>query len=106
MNNDKTEISVKTQNEIFQDALFFQVLFEIAASMDNYEAVVIVGRFLKLQSVVFIFELFKFFEEKNIELNVGIQKDEFVKRLKSERTGNGIKYSPINSDRIKSANKV
>lgn len=102
MNNDETKISIDTANEIFQDALFFQVLYKITVSMDNYEAAMIVDRFLKLQSVVFMCELMKFFEKNHIELNVGVEKDQFVKRLNKERSDNGIKYSPINSDRIKS----
>lgn len=101
MNNDETKISVETAKEIFQDALFFQILYKITVSMENYEAAMIVDRFLKLQSVVFMCELMKFFEEKKIELNVGVEKDEFVKRLNKERSDNGIKYSPIKSDRMK-----
>lgn len=102
MNNDLTRISVDTRKEIFQDALFFQVLYKITDSMNNYEAAVITDRFLKLQSVVFMCELMKYFEEKKIELNVGVEKDEFVRRLNKERSDNGIKYSPIKSDRMKS----
>lgn len=72
MNDDRvTKIADVTVNEIFQDALFFQVLYKITASMDNSEAVIIADRFLKLQSVVFIRELMNYFDEKHIELGIG-----------------------------------
>lgn len=102
MNNDcVTKITDVTVNEIFQDALFFQVLYEITVNMDNSEAVIIVDRFLKLQSVVFMSELMKFFDEKHIELGIWAEKNEFVRRLNEERNNNGIHYSPIGSDRMK-----
>lgn len=102
MNNDcVTKITDVTVNEIFQDALFFQVLYEITVNMDNSEAVIIVDRFLKLQSVVFMSELMKYFDEKHIELGIGAEKNEFVRRLNEERNNNGIHYSLIGSDRMK-----
>ena len=106
MNNDCiTKIADVTVNEIFQDALFFQVLYEITVRMDNYEAVVAADRFLKLQSVVFMSELMKYFDEKHIELGIGAEKNEFVRRLNEERNDNGIHYSPIGSDRMKNVIK-
>lgn len=99
--NSVTKITDVTVNEIFQDALFFQVLYKIIVSMDNNEAVVAADRFLKLQSVVFMSELMKYFDEKHIELGIGAEKDEFVRRLNEERNNNGIHYSPIGSDRMK-----
>lgn len=102
MNDDRvTKIADVTVNEIFQDALFFQVLYKITASMDNSEAVIIADRFLKLQSVVFIRELMNYFDEKHIELGIGPEIDRFIKTLKEERNDNGIHYSPIGSDRMK-----
>ena len=102
MNNDCiTKIADVTVNEMFQDALFFQVLYEITVRMDNCEAVVAADRFLKLQSVVFMSELMKYLDEKHIELGIGAEKNQFVRRLNEERNDNGIKYSPIGSDRMK-----